>query len=352
MKKLISLALALMLVFSLATVAMAATQNPDGSYVDESTITITKTYDATNTDSTSPAETFTFSTPICTSVANAGVDPTTGAVVTTSTAPVPTIGSVTYAAGDAGKTTAMTKTITITLPSYSAVGIYTYTFTENEGTTAGVTYFGDTITLVVTVIQDGEGRTRIAAVHTEANPVANGQNKSDEFVNTYSAGKLDITKEVTGDFGDRQKDFTVTVTFTAPQGRNVNEAISYSDDGENKTIAGGWTGSKQVTIDLKHEETVTFKNIPYGVTYTVDEDSYAADGYDAAAYSVNNGTSVASVINEELNDASETVKITNNKGGTIDTGITLDSLPFVLILAVCAGAVVLFVIKRRRSVDF
>ena len=147
MKKLISLALALMLVFSLATVAMAATQNPDGSYVDESTITITKTYDATNTDSTSPAETFTFSTPICTSVANAGVDPTTGAVVTTSTAPVPTIGSVTYAAGDAGKTTAMTKTITITLPSYSAVGIYTYTFTENEGTTAGVTYFGDTITL-------------------------------------------------------------------------------------------------------------------------------------------------------------------------------------------------------------
>ena len=50
--------------------------------------------------------------------------------------------------------------------------------------------------------------------------------------------------------------------------------------------------------------------------------------------------------------ASSTLTITNNKGGTPDTGITLDSLPFVLILAVCAGAVVLFVIKRRNSVEF
>ena len=53
-----------------------------------------------------------------------------------------------------------------------------------------------------------------------------------------------------------------------------------------------------------------------------------------------------------IDDALDKVAITNNKGGTPDTGITLDSLPFVLILAVCAGAVVLFVIKRRNSVEF
>ena len=54
----------------------------------------------------------------------------------------------------------------------------------------------------------------------------------------------------------------------------------------------------------------------------------------------------------QLSDDKMTATITNNKSVDVDTGITLDSLPFVLILAVCAGAVVLFVIKRRNSVEF
>lgn len=339
MKKLISLTLALMLVFSLATVAFAANVDEEEppaetTYTDMSTVTLTKEYTLTNAGTTSPAEEFTFSTLTCTEVTDAA------ASVTTQNAPVPTIGSVSYEKGEAGSATAR-KNITITLPNtYTSVGVYTYTFTENDGNTAGVTYRSDAITLVVTVVEQN-GQKRVAAVHTEE---ANGA-KSGTFNNAYSAGSLSVTKNVTGIMGDRDKEFTVKVTFAAPAGDTVREAITYVDGTETKTIAAGWTGSQEATITLKHGETVTFTNIPYGVTYTVVENDYAADGYDTPTYNFDDNQ-------KTINTASEGVTITNNKGGTPDTGITLDSLPFVLILAVCAGAVVLFVIKRRNSAEF
>lgn len=332
MKKLISLMLALMLVLSLSTVAFAA----EPTYTDMSRVTLTKEYTLTNSGTTSPAETFTFSALTCTGVKDAADG------VTTANAPVPTIGSVSYEKGEAGSATAR-KNITITLPNtYTSVGVYTYTFTENDGNTAGVTYRSDAITLVVTVVEQN-GQKRVAAVHTEE---ANGA-KSGTFNNAYSAGSLLVKKTVTGNLGDQTKPFNVTVKFTAPEGKTVGESISYTDDGVGKTIATtDWeNGVASADITLKHDETVTFTNIPYGVTYTVEEDDYTSDGYKAAAYAYDDS-------NKKIDSVSENVTITNEKSVTVDTGITLDSLPFVLILAVCAGAVVLFVIKRRNSAEF
>lgn len=326
MKKLISLALALALALSMSTVAFA-----EDTYNDMSTVTLTKEYKLTNSGTTSPAETFSFSKLTCTDVSDAGVG------VTAATAPVPEIGSVSYVAGEAGSTTAK-KNITITLPTYSSVGVYTYTFNEIDGGTAGVTYRSDAITLVVTVIEQN-GKVRVAAVHTEGN---NGT-KSAEFDNEYSAGSLSVTKNVTGIMGDQQKEFTVKVTFNAPSGDTVREAITYVDDTETKTIAAGegWTGSKEVDITLKHDETVTFTNIPYGVTYTVAENDYRADGYDAPNYSFEDN-------NKTIDSASDRVTITNNKGGTVDTGINMDSIPYILILAVAFVGLFVFVSKKRE----
>ena len=121
MKKLISLALALVLVLSMSTVAFAA-EGEEAAYTVMSTVTLTKEYKLTNTGTTSPAETFTFSALTCTNVTDAADG------VTTANAPVPTIANVAYTAGEAGGENAK-KNITITLPTYTSVGIYTYTFT-------------------------------------------------------------------------------------------------------------------------------------------------------------------------------------------------------------------------------
>ena len=336
MKKLLSMMLTLVLVLGMSTAAFATDgdtatggETTPTTYEDMETVTLTKEYQLTNAGTISPAETFTFSPLTCTGVENAGVG------VTAANAPVPTIGSATFTAGAAGDAAKGTQTITINLPAYTAVGVYTYTFTETNNNTAGVTYRADAITLKVTVIEQ-DGKVRVAAIHAES-----AGDKSDKFVNTYSAGSLAVKKEVTGNMGDQDKEFTVKVKFTAPEGKTVREAISYVDGTETKTIAAGengWTGSKEVEITLKHNETVTFTNIPYGVTYEVTENDYSGDGYTVSYDTKKTGT---------INAVSTDTTITNNKTGVVDMGIGLDSLPYILMLAIACAGLFVFISKKR-----
>lgn len=229
---------------------------------------------------------------------------------------------------------------------WPSVGIYTYDISEIQGTTAGVTYDSNTYKMDVLVeFVNGVRKPVQVTFYDEDDPCE----KKTEFTNLYSAGCLSITKEVTGNMGDKTKDFSVDVTFTAPAGKDVNSIISYVEDGENKSInPTDWTnGSCTVTIDLKHRETVTFNNVPYGVTYTVEEYDYTSSGYDEAEYAENNGT--ANDGEGTINAASDSVKITNNKQVGIETGITMDSVPYILVLCAVAAGLILFLKRRRMS---
>ncbi len=47
-------------------------------------------------------------------------------------------------------------------------------------------------------------------------------------------------------------------------------------------------------------------------------------------------------------DATEIV-VTNHKDGTPDTGIALDTVPYIVILVILAGAAAAFIYRRRRA---
>lgn len=335
MKKFLSILLALALVLSLGTVAFATGGEP---YTDHKTVTLTKNYKLTNEDTTSPAETFTFTEPVCTDVEDVaqGVDE--------ADAPTPTIAGVKFSEGAAGDSANGTQTITIDLPDvseYPSVGVYTYTFEEKTGTTAGVEYSTQEIELKVYILNDENGnRIRVPSITTKGTD----EKKLSSIENTYSAGSLAVTKEVTGNLGDKQKDFNVTVTFTVPEGKTVNSEISYTD-GESKTIApANWSNNTATAvIALKDGETVTFTNIPYDVTYTVVEDNYEAEDY-ITEYNFEDTA-------KKIDSKKDTVTITNDKNveGVIDTGVFMDSLPYVLLLVgACAGLVV-FLARRRMT---
>ena len=145
-KKLTAGALALSMMFAMATPAFALT-SPEVQYSDMTSVTFTKTYEATNTDTTSPAEEFKFE------IEGVGVtDAASG--VTIGTYGMPTVGTASYAAGEAGSAT-KAKKITVDLPAYGSVGIYTYKITEKAQGTAGVTYWEKDIILKVTVVEQG-----------------------------------------------------------------------------------------------------------------------------------------------------------------------------------------------------
>ncbi len=345
MKKIFALVLALVLVFSLSVVAFAATQTGNPTSADQTmpanvqnTVNVVKTYKATNANTTSPAETvaFTFSKKGVTNAA-------TGITLDN----MPNLVSVVLAAyaEGAATTAGFNSNLVITLPAYTGVGVYEYEIVETDGNMAGVTYGANAspIKLVVTVTQGTDGLLEIAAIHTEGD----GTTKTDTFTNEYSAGSLAVAKSVTGNMGDKSKYFDVTVTLTAPSGDTVGADITISggSNSENATsIAKGWTGEKSVTLKIKDDETITLANIPYGVTYTVAEADYTGEGYDAASYAASdNGT---------IEAASATVTITNNKSSTPDTGITLDSLPYVLIALVALGAAVAMILNKRRNAAY
>lgn len=339
MKKLISLMLALMLVFSLATVAMAATDDPYEGKLDKAT-SFTKAYLVNN--GAAPAEDFEFS------IEFTGYKDNEGKAATTlpTTYPTVTLGKASFE-DKAANATAYTSDASVTITDYEqcALGVYTYKITEKAGTTAGVNYVATPVYLNVTVlVHDGTDDHYVAAIHyTDAMT----GDKVGSTQNSYDAGTLNVEKLVTGNMGDTSKDFTFTVKFEAVSGRSIKSAITYSVAGGNTQTVGT---SNEVTITLKHDQTATFTNVPYDVTYTVTE---TQDINYETTYQVNGTTAVSGfVATDAMDTATENVVFTNNRETEVDTGITLDSLPFVLILAVCAGAVVLFVIKRRNSVEF
>ena len=170
------------------------------------------------------------------------------------------------------------------------------------------------------------------------------------FNNTYSANKLSVKKVVTGNLGDKTKLFTVNVTLKNNTGKEIKEDISYLVDTETRTIsASDWKNNEaSVDIQLKHEQTITFTNLPFGVKYEVTEANYTTKengGYDTPAY-------VFTKADKTVSADTQNVTITNNKGGNVDTGVNLTTLPYILVFAgviVIAGAA--FITRRRKFED-
>lgn len=357
MKKFISILLALMLVMSLGTAAFADVTIGDKDYTDASNANVEKVFKLENDGTTSPEVTFTLA------AQNGGypIEITDGPLAgdytaeTGAAAGLPCITTVTGAHFVEGAATVegAKENIVITLPSFSAVGVYTFMLNEVEPETnkpAGVTYNTQDIKLVVTVVNDEpDGFLRVAAVHTETSEgVKNGS-----FTNMYKAsgdGKnngLSVKKVVDGAFGDHTKYFEFNITLDGL------DDTTYAENGY-KLVGGsdyvGADGSRNpeyakvgdtTTVYLKHEDTIRIENLPYDVRYSVAE---TADTEYTTTYSDNSAGTI--------DGAEHAVVVTNTAVKTnIDTGISLDSLPYILMLVV-VGAAIVVVSTRKKGEQF
>lgn len=300
------------------------------TYADMDSVVIKKNYELANEGTFSPAETFSFDIE-ADNVTDASDD------ITPENMPMPTIGTVSYLRGEAGSTT-KTKEIKIDLPEYDSVGVYTYIIHEVEGNSAGVTYYGDAILLRVTVIEQ-DGKLRIAAVHTE-DPESTGEGKKDDFDNRYSAGKLEVHKDVEGIMGNKDKYFKFTVQLTGEEGKTYQDSYaitggSYDANPTSIEIKPGET--TEATFYLKDDDTIHIENLPYGVEYKVSETPVAD------YVTTETGTE------GEVDEAVEQANFTNTKGGTVDAGVVLDSAPYLFTLTGAAGVGLLLTLRRRHQ---
>ena len=300
------------------------------TYADMDSVVIKKNYELANEGTFSPAETFSFDIE-ADNVTDASGD------ITPENMPMPTIGTVSYLRGEAGSTT-KTKEIKIDLPEYDSVGVYTYIIHEVAGHSAGVTYYGDAILLRVTVIEQ-DGKLRIAAVHTE-DPESTGEGKRDDFDNLYSAGELEVHKDVEGIMGNKDKYFEFRVQLTGEEGKTYQDSYaitggSYDANPTSIEIRPGET--TEATFYLKDDDTIHIENLPYGVGYKVSETPVAD------YVTTETGTE------GEVDEAVERASFTNTKGGTVDAGVVLDSAPYLFTLTGAAGVGLLLTLRRRHQ---
>ena len=98
-------------------------------------------------------------------------------------------------------------------------------------------------------------------------------------VNTREVVDLKIEKVVAGNVADSGKPFSFTLTLesSTPLLANAYGNTTLNPTPSVKVENGTYTYTANFT--LKHEDTITFTNIPAGTTYTVTEADYKADGY-------------------------------------------------------------------------
>lgn len=208
----------------------------------------------------------------------------------------------------------------------------------------------------------------------------------DRVVNFYAHYKkvtsnVTITKQVTGLLGDTNKEFAFIVSITQNGAACTGVTAKKGDQ----------TVSDLTNFTLKHNETVTLENVPIGATITVTESApgehykVSATGQNGEKYGSSDVafTYVAVANTAAASDADEAdlmllsmdedtavdadgdavaydsgievdnnqIIVTNHCGLLPDTGVLLDTLPYIVILAVVAGGVALLMLRKHRKED-
>lgn len=175
-----------------------------------------------------------------------------------------------------------------------------------------------------------------------------------------------ITKQVTGLLGDTNKEFEFSATVTN-DGENITSQIDAVDEnGSNVNLSN---------FKLKHNQKITLKDVPVGATVTVTEIApgahykVTATGYtgeqdggnnvsftyitvksaDAVETASETGTETAMAVMTAVE--ADDIVVTNHATLKPDTGVLLDTLPYIVILAVVAGGVALLMLRKRRKED-
>lgn len=224
---------------------------------------------------------------------------------------------------------------------------------------------------------DDEGKGATGKVDIGGNVGSNGFN----FTNTYAQeagtgtdptnpgtdpdgytknGSLNVSKTVLQNVKDTEasipsEKFNFTVKFDFPKGTDENTLGGVKDkNGNGVTIKNGETA-----FQLGNGENMKFTGLPVGTKITVTEAAKA--NYKASAKVTLNGVAqtpdvaaskynapLTAVDQQKLGQEKNTVDVTNRYNNVPTTGIIMNTLPYVLMIALCGAALFGFVAFKRR----
>ena len=303
-----------------------------------------------------------------------------------------TIPDIIFTESETGTTTKRAK---VSFPKWTDAGKYEYTVTET-GATPEITndqhqkmiMSKAEYTMDVYVSNSGSGFeiSNIIVNKTKDDKGARATGKVDisdtdnngfKFTNTYvqeagtgtdpttpdpdytTYGSLDVSKIIktdATDTADTNKEFEFTANFTFPAGTDettLGAKATIVDSTENIT-------GTSYTFKLKHSQNVKFTGLPVGTKISVTES--ATPNYKGSAdVVINNGTKetvtaakydeALTVSGKSLGQKKNTVDVTNTYNYVPTTGIIMNTLPYVLMIALCGAALMAFVAFKRRRLQ-
>ena len=161
-----------------------------------------------------------------------------------------------------------------------------------------------------------------------------------------ASANLTVTKTVTGKLGDTNKAFTFQILDASGKPVELTTG-SYEFGNANGALLSDGTDGK---FTLKDGASIIFKNLPSG-QYKVVEDNYSGEKYETS-YVVDSGTSTdGQEATVTIGTDAKQINFTNHRTLEPDLGVLLDTLPYIVILAVVAGGVALLMLRKHRKED-
>ena len=317
-----------------------------------------------------------------------------GAGIITTDANV-TIPDISFTAEQTGTTKQRAK---VNFPTFTEAGEYEYTVTETQTADPAVTdgehekmiMSKAEYTMDVYVTENTEGSLVIDNIivkkmkddkgddeqGTKVTDIGDTDTNGFNFTNTYvqeagtgtnpttpdpdpdytNYGSLNVSKTIDANGGtaDTAKQFDFTATFKFPAGTDAATLGGVKGNGATITIGQDGTYS----FKLKTTESMKFTGVPVGTKIAVTESG--TPNYKGSAAVVINGTTqdtvtatkygeAITVSEKSLGQKKNTVDVTNTYNYVPTTGIIMNTLPYVLMIALCGVALIAFVgFKRRR----
>lgn len=218
----------------------------------------------------------------------------------------------------------------------------------------------NSIAKTVTVVEQGGWN---KALNLNYN-VQDANNPEVKITNDYTLATADIEvgKLVTGMMGSLEKAFTFQIT-------GLPDTSKVVQNGAEKAVGNPFT--------MKSGDSVTLENVPVDTVFAVKEIGTDAKDYQTTATGYTHVTDIQSGDSERVfyyvvrNENGECVlkpcnasgeserdalnelkiQVTNHCGLLPDTGVLLDTLPYIVILAVVAGGVALLMLRKHRKED-